>query len=84
MAKPELGDNRGASFVIRGHLATHGGLAYVETLSARAQRTRRRLTAVTAILSMACATALIGALSQTDEAVASAPPAPSPLHFIRI
>lgn len=65
-------------------MAAHGGLAYLETPSARAQRTRRRLTAVTAILSMACATALLGSLSKADQAVAGAPPAPSPLLLIRI
>jgi succinate dehydrogenase hydrophobic anchor subunit len=65
-------------------MAAHGGLAYLETSSARAQRSQRRLTAVTAILSMACATALIGAMAKADDAVPSAPPPPSPLHLIRI
>lgn len=71
--------------MIRGYMAAHGGLTYLETPPGRAQRTQRRLTAVTAILSMACATALLGALAKADEAVASAsaPPAPSPLLLIR-
>ena len=68
--------------MIRGYMAAHGGLAYLETQTARAQRAQRRWTAAASILSMACAMALLGSLTQADSAVASAPPAPSPLHLI--
>lgn len=69
--------------MIRGYMAAHGGLAYLERPSARARRNQSRATAVTAILSMACATALIGVLAKTETAAASAPPAPSLLLHIR-
>lgn len=64
-------------------MAAHGGLAYLETPSGRARRTQRRLAAVAAILSMASATALLGAMADSDRAVAGAPPAAGPLNFIR-
>jgi len=69
--------------MIRGYIAAHGGLAYVETVSRRAQRTRRRMVALTSVASMACAISLLGALTAPDHSGTGAPPAPSPLHLIR-
>lgn len=67
--------------MIRGYIAAHGGLAYLETPSRRAAVAHRRAAALTAILTMASAVGLLVAVTRDDPG-GPAPPAPFP--FVRL
>lgn len=67
--------------MIRGYIAAHGGLAYLDVPSRRARQRRRRAAAAASILGMAAATGLLGSLTSA-RASPDAPPAPGPLQYI--
>ncbi|MDP2215449.1 hypothetical protein [Phenylobacterium sp.] len=67
--------------MIRGYIAAHGGLAYLETHPRRTVIARRRAAALTAVLTMASAIGLLVAVTRDEP---RGPTPPDPFHLVRL